>query len=111
MTYPDNRKNPSMSEEAKFLKQKVEILELERRTGAVTRAKEEAARERRLKRMAFVLGELVLSRFGGGETAAERLRSHRYWGPALDEFLTDDAERMLFGLPSMSPETTMVTKP
>lgn len=81
------------------LEQLKEALERERRMGAVAAAREEAARDRQLTRIRFVLGALVLASYGGGEEAVAQLMRDPQWGPALDAFVTDESDRVLFGLP------------
>lgn len=81
------------------LEQHRQALEQERRMGAVAAAREEAASERRLTRIRFVLGALLLAAHGGGEGAVARLIGDPRWGPALDAFVKDEGDRALFGLP------------
>lgn len=81
------------------LEQRRLALERERRAGAVAAAREEAARDRRLTRIRFVLGAFILAAHGGGERAVARLISDPRWGRALDRFVTDESDRILFGLP------------
>jgi len=81
------------------LEQLKEALERERRMGAVATTREEAARDRRLTRIRFVLGALVLASNGGGEEAVARLMRDPRWEAELDKFVTDQSDRILFGLP------------